>query len=365
MPTDRPVSPNRSETDARLADERTQTDEAFATAQAEEVEERVVRQARARAEVELEAARRRQDQRLDADHASDATRRRVTRDRDREDMGRDAENAQTAARLDDERRLRSRTLSHVIDSERAATNQALGAERIENDKRVAARDATLGRVGHDLRSMLQGIVSDASLIALLAEANEQIQTSTQRIERFTMRMERLIGDLLDIVSIEGGQVPIVPQRHDACRLVREAVEMFEASAAAKGIEISAGPTGDPKYAMFDFDRAFQVMANLLGNAIKFTPEQGRIDVSVVNVGDEVLFSVSDTGRGIAPDQLERIFERAWQADPSAHTGLGLGLFISKGIVEAHGGKIWAESKLGAGTTVHFALHAALPPTEHG
>jgi signal transduction histidine kinase len=115
-------------------------------------------------------------------------------------------------------------------------------------------------------------------------------------------------------------------------------------------------------AKFDHERILQVLANLLTNAIKFTPAGGRILLRVEPVGQDVCFSVADTGPGIPSHQLESVFERFWQARSEDRRGLGLGLFISKGIVEAHGGRIWAESQPGKGSTFSFTLAGAPAPS---
>jgi signal transduction histidine kinase len=112
-------------------------------------------------------------------------------------------------------------------------------------------------------------------------------------------------------------------------------------------------------AKYDQDRILQVLANLLSNAIKFTGDRGSIAVHVESIGTEVRFSVADTGAGVEPDHLESIFERFWQVTRGDRRGLGLGLFISRCIVEAHGGRIWAESALGRGSTFYFTLPGAL------
>jgi signal transduction histidine kinase len=113
--------------------------------------------------------------------------------------------------------------------------------------------------------------------------------------------------------------------------------------------------------MGDHDRLVQVLSNLLGNAIKFTPEGGNVRVHVSRTGDQVVASVADTGIGIKPTDLPHVFERFWRADGSSTKGAGLGLSIAHGIIEAHGGKIWAESKLGVGTTMTFSLPVTRPP----
>jgi signal transduction histidine kinase len=117
--------------------------------------------------------------------------------------------------------------------------------------------------------------------------------------------------------------------------------------------------------MADAGRVLQVLSNLVGNALKFTPKGGRITIRADAAPGGVRFSVMDTGQGIPPEQLTKIFGRFWQANPADRRGIGLGLTIAKGIVEAHGGRIWCESKVGEGTTFYFTLGSTLPPTVSG
>jgi signal transduction histidine kinase len=172
-------------------------------------------------------------------------------------------------------------------------------------------------------------------------------------------MNRLVGDLVDVVSIEAGRFAIAPTSCDAKALIREVLETFQPTASAKGISLNADTDGS-LLVRLDHERIFQVLANLLSNAIKFTDEDGTISVRVASVGSEARFSVADTGAGIAGNHLESIFERFWQVSQGDRRGLGLGLFISKCIVEAHGGRIWTESEIGKGSIFHFVLPGAAP-----
>jgi signal transduction histidine kinase len=174
-------------------------------------------------------------------------------------------------------------------------------------------------------------------------------------------MNRLIGDLLDVTSIEAGRLTVVPEVHDAKALVRESLEAFQPAASAKGLSLHSTSPDSSLPATFDHDRILQVLANLVSNAIKFTGDGGSISIGLEPDGDEVRFSVSDTGTGIASDHLRVIFERFWQVTQGDRRGLGLGLFISKCLVEAHGGRIWAESEIGKGSTFRFTLPGAPPP----
>ena len=168
-------------------------------------------------------------------------------------------------------------------------------------------------------------------------------------------MNRLIGDLVDVASIEAGVLAATREMGDPATVVAEAVDNFQVQAATSGISLAAEIVPPPALAAFDSARILQVLTNLLSNAIKFTPAHGRIDVRVERVGDEVRFAVSDTGVGITADNLEAVFVRFLQVTENDRRGVGLGLYISKAIVQGHGGRIWAESTVGEGSTFCFTL----------
>lgn len=216
---------------------------------------------------------------------------------------------------------------------------------------------------HDLRNLLGGVAMSASLL-LKVEGDGAQHVSTrreaERIQRLAARMARLVGDLLDLASIEAGRLAVVPSQHEPTELIRDAQDAFQSVARARGISIRTEVKVGTALAPYDHDRVLQVLANLLGNALKFTSRGGRVDLLVESVGGEIRFAVSDTGCGIAPDQLGVIFERFRQATARERSGLGLGLYISRCIVEAHGGRIWAESRPGEGSSFYFTLPAASP-----
>jgi signal transduction histidine kinase len=168
-------------------------------------------------------------------------------------------------------------------------------------------------------------------------------------------MNRLIGDLVDVASIEAGVLAVTCEVGDPAQVVTEAVDTFQAQAAARGVSLVAEVVPPPSSASFDPARILQVLTNILSNAIKFTSQGGRVVVRVERIADELHFAISDTGEGIPADKVEVVFERFRQVNPNDRRGIGLGLYISKCIVQGHGGKIWAESKLGEGSTFCFTL----------
>jgi len=186
------------------------------------------------------------------------------------------------------------------------------------------------------------------------EAGAQLRKLAAANGRYVKRMDRLLDDLLDVASIEAGKLTMVRGSVAVARLVEETVLAFEPVAAARSITLLAEPASDLADAALDDERILQVLANLVSNALRFTPERGRVRVAVTSSGREAHFTVEDTGGGIPADQLERVFERFRQLSKDRR-GLGLGLHISRSIVEAHGGRMWAESEPGAGSTLHVVL----------
>lgn len=222
-----------------------------------------------------------------------------------------------------------------------------------------ARDDVLGVVAHDLRSPLNGMILSLQALSQrlvkrgAADLNDEWVTALQGGAR---TMNRLIQDLLDITRMDAGRLMLQAAPCAPVQLVRHAVA--QSTPLAAGLEVvSDVPDGLPDV-LADEGRVLQVMANLVGNAIKFTPPHGRIVLGARLVGNSVEFRVTDNGPGIAPDQLDRIFDRFWQADNHDRRGAGLGLSIAKAIVELHGGVIRAGSTIGAGATFSFTLPVA-------
>ena len=167
-------------------------------------------------------------------------------------------------------------------------------------------------------------------------------------------MKRLIDDLVDIARIEAGRLRIDEETCAAGELLRETIALLQPLAQQKKVRLE-GQFAPEVDLVCDRNRILRVFSNLIGNAIKFTSEGGSITVSAEPVAGELRFAVTDTGSGIPAEELPHIFERFWQARNTARMGAGLGLAIAEGIVKAHGGKIWAESEPGKGTTLFFTL----------
>ena len=223
-----------------------------------------------------------------------------------------------------------------------------------------ARDEVLGVVSHDLRNPI-------SAIAMCTRALEQTppDDGAKRtgllvtIRESTTWMNRLIQDLLDVANIERGTLSLELREQDPAQVLLQARHMFEEEATGHGISLEVRvPTNLPLVGA-DGARVVQVLGNLLRNAIKFTPNGGRIVLAAEHRDRSVVFSVADSGQGIPLANQARVFDRYWQESAGARSGgSGLGLSIAKGIVEAHGGTIWLASTPGRGTTFSFALPLA-------
>jgi len=229
--------------------------------------------------------------------------------------------------------------------------------RAEAEAAMRAREQVLAAVSHDLRGPLASIMIGASLVAdgihTVPEA-ASFAKHAAAIQRAAEQMSQLLNDLLDVSRIEAGYLSLEREPHLYGGLLRDAVEMFQPQADRRRIQLCIDDEPGDATVHCDRARVLQVFSNLLGNALKFTAEGGRITLRAHPDGALVRFSVADTGRGIASEQLPHIFTPYWQARQGDRAGIGLGLAIAKGIVEAHGGAITVESTAG-GTTFTFSL----------
>lgn len=345
----------RGSTDESLRAERDKTD-AMMNSRAEssrnEAEDLVTR-ARKEADTILNDARELEDQTLLSSSA-----REVSHERARADAAMDAERARADATLVAERRRRGVALASLLAFEREHTDLRLETEREHADLALTTREDFMAMVSHDLRGLLGGIALSAELLKQVGDkpgASTQVKQYAATIQRFTARMSRLVGDLMDLASIDAGRLSVVRVGHDVTLLLEDAIEAFRPAALAHGIELDCEPLAELGIVELDPERILQVLTNLVGNALKFTPKGGRITLRVHRRTDAIHFEVSDTGEGIAADKLEKVFERYFQSGGVDRRGLGLGLFIAKSIIDQHDGRIWAESAPGAGCTFFFTV----------
>ncbi len=351
----------RVETDTSLDAERKKADQLLTerAAALEHAAAAVVELAREEADVLVERAREHTNAALDHAREPSELLEEVAAARDVEDKLVEARRAAADALLLEEQRAHRRAMKNLLAIEREETDQRLQNERERADHRVTSRDDFFAMVSHDVRGLLSSISLSADALRHAPEhdANE-FAREADRILRLTARMNRLVGDLLDVVGMEAGKLRIAPAPHDLRGLLTETVESYQGLAASRSLHLTAKLPEAPMVTTFDSDRMLQVLSNLVSNAMKFTAPGGHITLGVARVDAGFDLTVEDDGLGIAPDQLEAIFERFAQASPRDRRGLGLGLYIARGVLEAHGGQLSVTSTPGAGSTFHATLPAA-------
>lgn len=229
-------------------------------------------------------------------------------------------------------------------------------------KMIRDREELLAIVSHDLKNPIASIQLNAGLIQkflgpteLDAESKFKVIDQVSRVLEACRRMHKLVTDLLDLARIEAGYLSINRKPEDAYSISNEINEFFKGLALEKSISLHVRASPDPFLIFCDRDRVFQVMSNLLGNALKFTPENGCITFGFDRSEREAIFFVKDTGPGISSGAISHLFDRFWQAEHAKKKGSGLGLYISQRIVQAHGGRIWVESALGQGSIFRFSI----------
>ena len=254
-------------------------------------------------------------------------------------------------------------------ADRLASRCAMALENAEllarAQRAVRQRDDVLAIVSHDLKNPLGAIMLAAGLIERSARGQEplrRIEVNAQTIRRAAERMSRLIHDLLDFSALDAGKLTFDWRIFNAGSLLRDTLDTFAAPAHERMVNLELVPSAETLYLRADRDRIVQVLSNLLGNALQATPPHGTIWLSARAVAGSVHLAVRDTGKGIAPEELPHVFERFRRGTTGSKGGTGLGLAIVRALVEAHGGRVWAESTVGEGTTVTLALPRAEPPS---
>lgn len=259
-----------------------------------------------------------------------------------------------------ESRARRQLTDDQLSTERSGADMTTAALSLIKNTLAHARTQqgrgidVLSIVAHDLRSPL-------SVISMTAESLTQMTPATFKpalarpIMSAVARMERLLTDLLDLARIESGTLHIIKRRLDIGQLLSEVLHSYAPMFSARGIAFNIVVPAGAIVLSFDHDRMVQVLSNLLVNAMKFTPHGGNVTLQVERQAQLALFSLSDTGPGIPADALPHVFERFWQIDSDTRRGLGLGLHICEKIIQAHEGRIWAESEPGNGATFRFTL----------
>jgi signal transduction histidine kinase len=344
------LEPVRERTDIGLDQERARTDAALDSSllAEEKLADADIRQARALADKEQLRERRLADSILEQarDRADDLIR--VEREERRvvdELLG--LERAETDDRL--------RTERETTDDVVAGASVRLVNEQARSKRAVSGRDDFLAVVSHELRNPLSAIALGAQTLVDATVPGRDTTAIGEDIQIACAQMRRLVDDLLDGVSIEAGSLRVITARVDARRVLHDALAANALMLRRHGVVVTVDEPLDPLPARCDHARLMQVFANLFSNAVKFTPAGGRISVNVASADAAVLFAVADSGDGIPAGDLPQIFDRFWQGEARDRRGLGLGLYICKGIVEAHGGRIWACSEVGVGSTFFFTV----------
>jgi len=260
---------------------------------------------------------------------------------------------------------RSRALAESRAAELKRLNDEVGRSyHAERERRhgaelmAHAREEVLGVVAHDLRNPLNLIITSADLLLeenLDRNRRRELLGVTLRAGR---EMNRLIGDLLDAVRLQAGKFTLDLEDVTVTMIFRQAEESFRPLAEKRQVQLETIPPEDGVAVRADPLRVSQIVSNIVGNAIKFTPERGTVTIRSAANGNHVAFHVTDTGPGIAPADMDHLFDNFWQARRNDHRGVGLGLAIAKGVVEAHGGRIWCDSAPGRGSTFSFTLPRA-------
>ncbi|CAN5529830.1 hypothetical protein BH09GEM1_BH09GEM1_00550 [soil metagenome] len=232
----------------------------------------------------------------------------------------------------------------------------------EAESATRAREHMLSIVAHDLRNPLGTILMVTDLIEETTATDSQERRLIAMVRRAGQRMNRLIQDLLDARKMENGKLTMDVRNVTVAALLSDAADTLRPLATGSALDLGIEALDDLPMVSADASRIQQVLSNLVGNAIKFTPRSGRITLRAEHAGADVRFAVVDTGPGIPAEQVPHVFGQYWQATSGDRRGIGLGLSIAKGIVEAHDGRIWVESTLGAGSAFFFTLPVAAAET---
>jgi signal transduction histidine kinase len=254
----------------------------------------------------------------------------------------------------------------LTDADAQRSADLLSQERTEHGKARAAlttRDEFLAIVSHDLRTPLNFISMATRLLAqhpCLVTAADETKSLLSAVTRNVAQMVQLIEDLLDVERIANGKLILNYAQNDMGDIIALAVEQLAEAAATKGIKLDFNRAETTALVICDRGRILQVLSNLIGNAVKFTPPGGAISITMKITNTDITVSVTDTGTGMPSDKIHHIFNRFSQINNRDRRGLGLGLYISKMMIQAHGGKISVNSKLGEGSTFRFSVPVRLP-----
>jgi signal transduction histidine kinase len=367
----------RKQTDNSLSEERGKTDASFKTGRRDTYDntDEIVSKDREEADAD------RLQQRSDADISNkpgfkvDAA---LADQRKSEDEAIESERLNMDKALEFERKEKAELLNKLVNLERQATDKNLLDERTKTDlvaqrtvglltaehaehqktkSALTTREEFVAIVSHDLRNPIGAILSSTEILledSFADELTTEAKTLIHIIKRSAETSLRLISDILDMERIVEGKLQLQLTKNKIDVLIQESLESYIHTASTKKILLQMNPSNTAVIEC-DKDRVAQILSNLIGNALKFTPENGSVTVESTETENEIIVSVCDTGPGIPEDQKHKIFERFAQLSNKQRSGIGLGLYIAKTLVESHLGKIWVTSTLGSGSTFWFTL----------
>jgi len=244
-------------------------------------------------------------------------------------------------------------------TERKVAEEKIKKQNVQLKKLDDIKTDFLNTTSHELRTPVASIKGYIQMLLkqTLGDITEEQKKALEVLLRNTNRLDHLIQDILDISNLESGTMKFIPEKTDITKMIKEVIETMQSSANLKNIKINT-KLEETSEIVIDQERIKQVLMNLIDNSIKFSPQNSTINLFTKMKKDEVLFEVQDFGRGIPKKKQKKIFERFYQVDTGMDRkfgGVGLGLAISQGIIQAHGGKIWVDSMLGKGSTFKFSL----------
>jgi signal transduction histidine kinase len=345
------------DTDKTVVDERAQADEATT-------------HSRKKADDRRDTARNSPD--YDIQNEREGNDERLLKERNLADAAIELERKRVDQSIEHERELKTQMAIRVLERERKITDRNLGDERFKTDTLVmkaatahsvtqtalTSREEFLAIVSHDLRNPIGAAASCAEMLledAAFETLDPEVKHWVHFMKRNVDASLRLIADLLDVERISQGKVILNPKKICIGDIVRESVENYVLAATAKTILLRTTPADIKCDVVCDPDRIRQVISNLVGNAVKFTPDGGIITVNIKPETDFVRISILDTGPGIPKEKLTQIFDRFAQLASKDRSGLGLGLYISKMLIEAHGGNLSVESNVGLGSNFKISI----------
>ena len=248
-------------------------------------------------------------------------------------------------------------------TERVLREAELSAARDEAETANQAKDALLATLSHDLRTPLTSVLGWIRMLRDRPEDADTLKRAITSIEHSALVQVQLIDQILDMSRLASGKMEVRPAEMDLVSLVEASIDAVTPMAESKEIRIEKRMPAKPQLCVLDSKRIHQIAWNLMSNAVKFTPRKGKVQISLQLIADRVQLKITDTGVGIQPENLNKVFKPLWQAENAGgHGGLGLGLAIAKQLAELHGGSIVAESAgLGSGTTFTVELPRSCEP----